>query len=228
MNKSLDAWFDHVRDVLETAYLGAPDDEPWKQSGQSGPHDRWTALRKPIADCMDRSGAFLDIGCANGYLMECVARWTAERDIAIEPYGLDISSKLVELAKRRLPHWADRFFVGNAFYWTPPRKFEFVRTELVYVPGENERAYVDHLMQHYVEPNGALLIAQYGEDRDDYDRDPMRGLLTGAHPTRRILDRLAELNITWHTYCDGYDPVKGRKVRIVKVNHQSAIENPKS
>jgi hypothetical protein len=37
--------------------------------------------------------------------MESVVEWADHR---IEPYGLDIAPRLVELARERLPHWADR------------------------------------------------------------------------------------------------------------------------
>ncbi len=55
-----------------------------------------------VADAIDRDGSLLDVGCANGYLMECLPRWTP---FDVEPYGLEISSDLAELARRRLPHW---------------------------------------------------------------------------------------------------------------------------
>lgn len=43
--------------------------------------------------------------------------------------GLDFASKLVELARRRLPRWADRIFLDEALTWEPPSRFDFVRTE---------------------------------------------------------------------------------------------------
>ena len=209
MNREeLDRWFETTRTVLETAYLSHP--EPWRQSGMSGPEERWISLRKPVADCIDRSGSFLDIGCANGYLLECCLQWTAQRGMQIDPYGLDISSRLIALARERLPRFADRLFVGNAFYWTPPLRFDFVRTELVYVPGEFERQYVASLLETYVKPGGSLLIANYGQDLPD----PERGLLPGCHPTGEILERLAELGFSAAGHRDGYDPIKGRKVRV--------------
>ena len=209
MNPSeLSAWFDHLHHTIETAYLSH--DEPWRQSGMSGPEDRWTRLRKPIADCIDRPGSFLDIGCANGYLLECCLRWTAERDIQIDPYGLDLSEPLLELAKKRLPQYADHFFTGNAFSWLPPMRFDFVRTELVYVPADYEQQYVAFLLTHHLKPGGKLLVANYGEGRPD----PERGILPGSHPTTRILDRLSELGYTATSHRDGFDPVKNRTVRI--------------
>jgi len=208
VTKELQAWFDNLRDVLETSYLAH--EEPWRQSGMSGPEERWIALRKPVADGIDRSGSFLDIGCANGYLLECCLRWTAERGIHLLPYGVDISPRLVELAKQRLPEVADHFFVANAFLWIPPLRFDFVRTELLYVPAEYEKAYVEHLLRNYLTPGGRLLVANYVEDYPE----PGYGGFPGNHPTVRILDRLAELGFRPAGFRDGYDPVKGRKVRV--------------
>lgn len=207
--EELKAWFQRSQEVFSTAYLSH--EEPWRQSGFSGPEDRWISLRKPVADCIDRDGTFLDIGCANGYLIECCLRWTAERGIRIEPYGVDQSIRLVERAKERLPQYADRFFVANAFEWIPSMKFDFVRTELVYVPGEYERQFVDHLLTHVVKPGGRLLVASYAEDHPDVKST----LFPGSFPAPRILDRLATLGLTPVGHKDGFDPVKGRKTRVV-------------
>jgi SAM-dependent methyltransferase len=209
----LKAWFEQVRTVLENAYTSKK--EPWAQSGMSGPEERWVSLRKPVADCIDRSGSFLDIGCANGYLLECVMRWTAERGLAIEPHGVDHSPALLKLAKERLPQYAGNLHLGNAFEWIPSRKFDFVRTELVYVPGEYERQFVDRLLEHFVAPGGKLLIANYMEGHPN----PEKGLLPGCEPTRFLLERLAALGIRASGHCDGDDPIKSRQVRIAVVSH---------
>jgi SAM-dependent methyltransferase len=178
----------------------------------SGPENRWVSLRKPVADCIDRSGSFLDIGCANGYLLECCIKWTAERGIEIEPFGLDISEKLIELAKKRLPRYAQNLFTGNAFRWVPPRRFDFVRTELVYVPGECETAYIEFILKNHLYRGGRLLIANYGEGLTEEEIE--RGIVKGGHATARIVPRLKELGFSPVGYRDGYDPVKGRTVRV--------------
>jgi SAM-dependent methyltransferase len=213
---SSEEWFLSVKETLEDAYLKY--EEPWRQSGMSGPVERWASLRRPVADCIDRSGSFLDIGCANGYLLECCIQWTAERDIHIEPYGVDLSEKLVDLAKHRLPQYKDNFFVGNAFKWLPPRRFDFVRTELVYVPAEYEKQYVTFILENYLNPGGRLLVANYGEGLTRRQID--RGIMKGSHAASDILLRLRELGFTPIDHRDGYDRTKNRKVRIAILDRQ--------
>lgn len=66
------------------------------------------AVRRHITEGIADDGTFLDVGCANGLLMESVAAWCAERGLDVEPYGVDISPALAELARRRLPQWVGR------------------------------------------------------------------------------------------------------------------------
>jgi SAM-dependent methyltransferase len=106
---------------FERAYLSAAD--PRAQSGFHGSPERWEAARRGIVDAIDRDGTFLDVGCANGLLMESVAEWSP---FAIEPYGIDFAPALVDLARRRLPVWADRLLVADVFSWRPSMRFDFV------------------------------------------------------------------------------------------------------
>ncbi len=146
-------------EIYEAHYLAAG--TPAGGSGHSGDAGSWEAVRRPVAAAIDRSGTFLDVGCANGLLMESVARWT-EHDV--EPYGLDFAPRLVEEARRRLPQWSDRIFLGDARTWEPPRRFDFVRTELVYVEESERRAFVERLLQRVVAPGGRLIVCGYGGD----------------------------------------------------------------
>lgn len=165
MNKQAhEQYFAEMKQVLEHVYLAG--ETPWNQSGFSGTEERWERLRKPIAECIDRSGRFLDIGCANGYLMECIVRWAAERGLHVEPYGLDISAEFVALAQQRLPQWAERFFIGNAWTWVPEAPFDVVSTEVVYVPEELRQAYVQRLLDVFVVEGGTLLLSEYRASRD--------------------------------------------------------------
>jgi 2-polyprenyl-3-methyl-5-hydroxy-6-metoxy-1,4-benzoquinol methylase len=55
----------------------------------------WRWARELILDVFPPQATFLDVGCANGYLMESVARRGAERGVLVEPYGVDISGRIV-------------------------------------------------------------------------------------------------------------------------------------
>ena len=179
MNYSkLDQWFASIQDTLESSYLAA--EKPWQQSGFSGPGERWIACRQPIADCVNLSGAFLDIGCANGYLLECLIDWTADRGFKIEPWGLDLSEKLVALAKQRLPNDTANLFVGNAMKWRPARTFDYVRTELCYVPQEYQRKYVLRLLDEFLAPGGRLLVAEYRSRKSTSTEPWVDGILEQA------------------------------------------------
>jgi trans-aconitate methyltransferase len=155
--------------IFEAAYLAG--DNPRAQSGFGGDDARWEIARSPIAGAIDRDGTFLDIGCASGYLMECLVRWTP---FHIEPYGLDLAPAVADLARRRLPQWADRIFVGNALTWQPPMRFDFVRTELAYVPEERHRAFLDRLLAELVAPKGRLILCGYGSPRSNVPTHPVR------------------------------------------------------
>jgi hypothetical protein len=133
-------WHEQVAALLVPAYLAAT--TPWGQSGKSGNRSDWDYSRSLIADAIDRDGSFLDVGCANGFLMQSIVGWTS---FAVEPFGLEIAPELAELARRRLPAWADRIAVGNAADWQPPQQFTFIRTNLDYVPRARRRGLVEHL-----------------------------------------------------------------------------------
>jgi SAM-dependent methyltransferase len=170
-----DAWFAGMASIFDAAYTEGANERA--QSGFGGDETRWEVARRPIAAAIDRPGTFLDIGCANGHLLECLVRWAPYE---IEPYGLDMSPRVLELARARHPEWADRLFLGNALTWEPPRRFEFVRTELVYVPDALHGRLLDRLLGAAVAPGGRLIVCGYGSPRSN----------VAAHPVRRVVHDL--------------------------------------
>ena len=84
----------------------------------------WERARRFIFAAVNRDGTFLDVGCANGHLMECAVTWLAEAGVSIEPYGLEILPDVAALARQRLPHWADR--IAST---TPTDQFDCSRGE---------------------------------------------------------------------------------------------------
>jgi hypothetical protein len=147
--------------LLERAYLTAETVEGG--SGFGGTPEDWRAAREPITQGIGHDGTFLDLGCANGLLMESVQRWCAERGLAIEPFGLDISPGLVERARTRLPQWPDRIWCGDAATWVHPEglRFDYVHTLLDCVPATRRHHLVQHVLDSTVAPRGRVIVSHY-------------------------------------------------------------------
>ena len=158
-------YFEEAQALHERKYLAGTN--PRQQSGFGRDERDWERFRRPVVAPVQMQGAYLDIGCANGLLMESIVPWAKEDGYDLEPYGLDVSAKLAALARQRLPAWRDRVFVGNALFWDPPKRFEYVRTELVYVPPTRRGEYVERLLSRFVAPQGRLIVCSYGSSRPE-------------------------------------------------------------
>ena len=156
-------------------------------SGHSGTPQEWEASRRLVLEAVDRSGTFLDVGCANGLLMASVESWGRDLGLAVEPYGVDISPRLAELARERYPQWRDRIWAVNADGWQPPTRFDHVRTGLEYVPRDRREGFVRHLADMVVAPGGRLIIGKTNEDRGEPGvADALRSWgWTDVHEVRR-------------------------------------------
>ncbi len=161
----------HLRQ-LEASYVNEVD--PIRQSGFSGGAERWRAEREPILDPIRESGELLDIGCANGYLLESLIAWAQERGIRLIPYGIDQSAALVELARRRLPQFASHFYVANAWEWEPPQRYRYVYSVHDCVPDGFLASYVARLLQQVVAPGGLLILGAYGSRSGGVEPLPLR------------------------------------------------------
>ncbi len=186
------AYYRQSRELLEEAYLSGED--PRRQSGFSGDDAKWEWLRRPITRAFHRDGTLLDVGCASGYLMETARRWAAEDGRDIEPHGLELIPSLAELARRRLPHWAGRIHTGNVMTWDPPHRYDFVRSELVYVPDHRGPDLVSRLLDRFVLPGGRVIICSYGSTTSDRAvARPVADLLEGwGYPVAGSREEVAE------------------------------------
>jgi SAM-dependent methyltransferase len=159
-------WFEVHKRFFTKHYLAA--DNPRAQSGHGGDEARYRYTRMMVLEAIDRGGTFLDVGCANGYLIESLHRWLSGSGLEVVFYGLDLSEGLLDLARRRLPEWQDRFYLGNALYWTPPAPFDYCCiAELGYVPRDRRQALLDRLFGQYVAAGGRLILGPFSELRED-------------------------------------------------------------
>jgi hypothetical protein len=87
---------------------------------------------------------------------------------------------LAAIARRRLPSWSDQIFVGNVMNWQPPSRFDYVRTELEYVPTHRRRAMAERLLRTFLLPGGRLIPTSYGSSRRSGPQDGVsRDVATG-------------------------------------------------
>jgi len=145
---------------LARGYLAHSD--PRLQSGFGGGAVRWRSEREPILAAIAKDGSLLDLGCANGFLLECLREWAAERGLGLVPFGLDLSPELVALARERLPEHASHFQVGDAWSWSPARRFTYVYTVADIVPLTRLESHLRRLLRELVEPGGRLIVGSYG------------------------------------------------------------------
>ena len=61
-------------------------------------------------------------------------------------------------------------YVGNIYNWNPPMKFDFVRTELVYVPINKRKELIEKLLHQFINPGGKLIICEYRGSKDPQDK----------------------------------------------------------
>jgi hypothetical protein len=174
---------------FDRAYLAGAD--PRAQSGFNGSAERWEAARRPIVEAIDSDGTFLDVGCANGLLLESVVEWS---QFAVEPYGIDFAPGLVELARTRLPHWGYRIWHADVDSWESPFRFDFVHARLDLgwfdvVVGLGRRAIFSS--------DGSFRRA--ASPRAERVADVLRahGLTVAGELYRRSDEHLVELSVAW-------------------------------
>ena len=161
-----DDWYELNKVYFTKLYLSS--DNPRGQSGHGGGEQHYMFAHLPILEAVYKDGTFCDVGCANGYLMEMLHKWGAAIGFDLQMYGVDISEGLLELAKNRLPEWHDRFFLGNAFYWKPEHKFDYIHIGgLGGVPEDDRRILFEHLLKNYLVDGGRMIIGPYWYEKDD-------------------------------------------------------------
>ncbi len=90
-----------------------------------------------------------------------MAAWVAAKGYRIEPYGLELSERIAERARKRLPHWAARIWSGNVMEFEPPIRFDYVTALADSVPIQKRSALVRRLAHRYLEQGGRLILSCY-------------------------------------------------------------------
>lgn len=149
-------WQRRVSAALAGSYLRERD--PRWQSGFDGDAALWREARELVLDAVPGDGSLLDVGCATGHLMECLAAWGAERGLQLTVSGVELDPALATEARRRLPAWAARIHTGNVSDWRPPERYTYARTGLEYVPPGLGPTLIRRLLCEVVAPAGRLIV----------------------------------------------------------------------
>ena len=103
----------------------------------------------------------MDIGSANGYLVDCLTNWMKHSGLNLEFFGLEISRELTELSKKNFPHLKDHFFNGNVLDWIPQEKYDFVFTMILFgIPEQLREKYITRILEMYLKKGGRLIFEE--------------------------------------------------------------------
>ena len=157
-----DEYYKRTLELLEEPYLEADArGDVAGGSGSGGGLERWERKRRVLVGAFDHDGSWLDVGCANGLLMETLTTWASEKGLRVEPYGLELSPRIAEAARLRLPHCADRIWTGNVMTWEPQMRFDYVTVITDSVPQTARRNLVERLIATFLSPTGRLIFSIY-------------------------------------------------------------------
>lgn len=156
-------YYERIVRWLEDSYVAADErGDVFGGSGSTGDAIHWEARRRVIVDAFDHDGTWLDVGCANGLLMETLTAWAMEKGVRLEAYGLEISARIAERARVRLPRWAERIWTGNVMTFEPAIRFDYVTALPEYVEPASRRDLIERLALVYLKPGGRIILSCYG------------------------------------------------------------------
>jgi hypothetical protein len=171
------AWNERTRRLLEESYLEAGTGPGGSGCGRD--EDGWEQRRRPLVEAFHRSGTWLDVGCANGYLLETLPTWVSRRNVTLEPHGLELIPSVADLARARLPHFAAHIHTGDVTEWEPTRRWTFVTALTDAVPPAGLATLVRRLLDRFAEPAGRVIVSSYGSS-------------TLRQPAEDVAERLSE------------------------------------
>ena len=135
----------------------------------------WEDHRKFISQAINKSGTILDVGCANGFLLKCLQKWSIYK---LTPYGIDYNKECIEQAKDLFPLYSDNFMFAlmpnlkEFFKQDFPVKFDFVYWNIWDPWNFEDQKEIEslHLSFEMVSNGGRLILGFYESDKNKEKR----------------------------------------------------------
>lgn len=132
-------------------------------------HTNGIAQHERAVAFTDKRGAALDVGCGcNGRIEELLL------EKGFTPEGVDISARMIELARERYPSLA--FHQADICNWRPPRQYDFITAwdSLWHLPLDQHEPVLRKLFTH-LNPGGVCIFSAGGLDHADQHLDASMG-----------------------------------------------------
>lgn len=128
-----------------------------------GTIDKFKLAREPFNHFIAQGDKVLDIGCANGFLLYMLQQWRQDDFI---PYGIDIDSSRVDIAKKLFFSSPTHFSVQNmySFNWGTEH------LDVIIAPWSLESSF-PHSLKAYKKtfPFSKLLISLYDDEKENFN-----------------------------------------------------------
>lgn len=126
----------------------------------------WVSSRFIFLHCINKSGTFIDVGCANGLLARTIIELSS---LSLIPYGIDVDANAITKAKRILRDYASNFEcidlinVTNNLPKNFPMTYDYVLWSIWDNFDRNHPYFEDYIKQirELVSPDGNLLAISY-------------------------------------------------------------------
>ena len=111
---------------------------------------------------MNTDGDYLDLGCANGLLLESLVGWCAERGHRVTPARAGFHSGTGGASAAAPAGVCGQSARGERVFMVPPRRYRFVQLLLSTVPPTDQREFVSRVLNEMVATPGRLILACMG------------------------------------------------------------------
>lgn len=131
-------------------------------SGFLGNYLEWEQARGLYLKLIEKPGKILDLGCANGFLLDFIIK---SKKFNLIPFGVDLNEDLIKIAKELFPKYSANFVTQDINDFKSEEKFDYI---LAYFPFFKKKDFLKRLYS-MLKNGGRIIIALYDEKANEFD-----------------------------------------------------------